>query len=122
MRKSLTAIGVATAALAISGGIATQAMAHAMLVSTTPAKGSTVTALPPFVKIRFDEALASVSSVQLKDAKGVDHVVTAGLDPKNAAVIVAKTTKSAAGRYNATYKVTCDDGHRMTGTFTFRVK
>jgi hypothetical protein len=112
---SALALGTAVAAVP-------QAFAHAGLTSTSPARGATVKALPSFVKITFSEPIGSVTSVRLKDAKGRDHVVTAGLDPRNAARVVARTTRPVAGTYVCTWSIVSDDGHRETGTFRFRVR
>jgi methionine-rich copper-binding protein CopC len=49
-------------------------------------------------------------------------VVTAGLDPRNAARVLAKTTKPAAGTYMGTWSIVSDDGHKETGKFRFTVK
>ena len=83
---------------------------------------ATVAALPAFVKITFSEPVGSVTSVRLLDARGKDHVVTAGLNPRNAAQVMAKTKASAPGTYTAKWAIVSDDGHKITGTFTFKVK
>ena len=49
-------------------------------------------------------------------------VVTAGLDPRNAARVLAKTAKPAAGTYLGTWSIVADDGHKETGKFRFTVK
>jgi len=115
--------GLASAvALAAAVSLVPQAFAHAGVTFTSPANGATVRVLPTFVKVTFDEVLGSVTSVRVIDAKGKDHVVTAGLDPRNAARVIAKTTKPALGRYVVRWSVVADDGHKETGTFRFTVK
>ena len=113
---------IAVIALAAAGAVVPQAFAHAALKSSSPANGATVKALPAFVKITFSEPIGSVTSVRLLDAKGKDHVVTAGLNPRNAAQVMAKTRVPAAGTYTAKWSIVADDGHKETGTFTFKVK
>jgi len=122
MRKFSRPGAIAAVALAAAAVVVPQAFGHAALKTSSPASGATVTALPAFVKITFSEPIGSVSSVRLLDAKGKDHVVTAGLNPRNAAQVMAKTKASAPGTYTAKWAITADDGHKITGTFTFKVK
>ena len=118
--RSRTAIAVT--ALAIAASVVPQAFGHAAVRSSSPASGTTVATLPAFLRITFSEPIGSVTSVRLLDARGRDHVVTAGLNPRNAAQVMAKTTAPAAGTYTAKWSVVADDGHKETGTFTFKVK
>ncbi len=122
MRKLNRRGALAVVALAAAGAVVPQAFAHAALKSVSPANGATVKAMPGFVKITFSEPIGSVSSVRLMDAKGKDHVVTAGLDPRNAARVLAKTTKPAPGTYMGTWSIVSDDGHKETGKFRFTVR
>ena len=122
MRKLNRRGVLAVVALAAAGAVVPQAFAHAALKSVSPANGATVKAMPGFVKITFSEPIGSVSSVRLMDAKGKDHVVTAGLDPRNAARVLAKTTSPAAGTYTGTWSIVADDGHKETGKFRFTVR
>ena len=122
MRKFNRSGALALLALGAAVAVVPQALAHAGLKSTSPANKATVKALPAFVKITFDEPIGSVTSVRLLDGKGKDHVVTAGLDPRNAARVLAKTTNPAAGTYTAKWAIVSADGHKETGTFRFTVK
>lgn len=113
---------LAVVALAAAAAVVPQAFAHTGLKSVSPANGATVKAMPGFVKITFSEPIGSVSSVRLMDANGKDHVVTAGLDPRNAARVLAKTTSPAAGSYTGSWSIVTDDGHREAGKFRFIVR
>ncbi len=115
-------IGIGMAALAMTTGIATTALAHAGLKTATPAANSVVKALPAFLKITFAEPIGRVTSVRMLDAKGKDHIQTAGIDPRNAARVLAKTTNSQPGTYRAMRKVVAADGHAQAGSFTFRIR
>lgn len=119
--RTRSGVGIAIVALA-AAVVVPQAFGHAALTSSSPANGTTVKVLPAFVKITFSEPIGSVTSVRLLDAKGKDHVVTAGLNPRNAAQVMAKTKASAVGTYTAKWAIVSDDGHKITGTFTFKVK
>lgn len=122
LRKFSRPGAIAVVALAAAVAVVPQAFGHAALKTSSPASGATVAALPAFVKITFSEPIGSVSSVRLLDAKGKGHVVTAGLNPRNAAQVMAKTKASAPGTYTAKWAIVSDDGHKITGTFTFKVK
>lgn len=114
-------ISGAVAALALVGGA--QALAHSGTQATTPGNGAVVGALPAFVKITFSEPIGRVTFVKVTDSKGADHVVTAGLDPKSAARVLAKTrNRLTPGAYRATWKVVAADGHAQSGAFAFRVR
>lgn len=109
------------AALALVGG--TQALAHSGTQATTPGNGAVVRALPAFVKITFSQPIGRVTFVKVTDAKGADHVVTAGIDPARASRVLAKTKdRLTPGTYRATWKVVAADGHSQSGTFAFRVR
>lgn len=121
MTNRMRIVGCAFAVLALAGG--TQALAHSGTQATAPGNGAVVRALPAFVKITFSEPIGRVAFVKVTDAKGADHVVTAGIDPKSAARVLARTRdRLVAGRYRATWKVVAADGHSQSGTFAFRVR
>lgn len=122
---NMKTVGRAMAIGAVAAGavVAPQAFAHSGLKSSTPAAGAKVKALPAFLKITFEEAVGRVTSVRLLNAANKDFVATAGLDPRNAARVLAKTTATAvpAGTYRVQWKVVASDGHSQAGTYTFRV-
>lgn len=119
MTSTRRIVSAALAAAAITGVAAPLALAHAGVKSTSPANGATVKALPGFVKITFSEPIGRVTFVKVLDAKGKDHVQTAGLDPKSAARVLAKTINPVAGAYRVQWKIVADDGHAESGTFVF---
>ncbi|MBL6633671.1 MAG: copper resistance protein CopC [Thermoleophilia bacterium] len=98
------------------------AIAHSGLRSTSPKAGSVVKALPAKVVITFKDRLLRVTSVRVLDRKGVNHVVWARLDRRNAARVVVRTRKPVPGAYKVLWKVQAEDGHSEAGTFRFRAR
>lgn len=98
------------------------ALAHSGLRATSPKAGSVVKALPARVTITFNDRLLRVTSVRVLDRKGVNHAVSARLDPRNAARVVVRTRKPVPGRYRVLWKVQSEDGHSEAGTFAFRAR
>ena len=121
MKSAGRAMAVAT--IAAGAVLAPQALAHSGLKGSTPAAGATVKALPATLTITFEETLGRVTSVRLLNARNKDFIATAGLDPRNAARVMAKTTARsvAPGTYRVQWKVVASDGHSQAGTYTFRV-
>lgn len=114
--------GIALTASAVALMAASAASAHSGLRSSTPAQGTTVRALPATVSFTFGDRLLRVISVQVVDARGVDHATSSRLDPRNAARVVVGTRASTPSRYTVRWKVQSEDGHSEAGTFSFRVK
>ncbi len=104
------------AAAATSGAPA--ASAHDVLVKTSPADGSTVPRVPDKVVLTFDQpALAVGTELKITGPSGdvqqgkpvlVDNTVSQAIAPG-----------SPAGDYTVLWRVTSDDGHPVSGTFTF---
>lgn len=99
------------------------ALAHAHLVSSTPADKATVSA-PTEIVMRFNGPLIGrVSAIKLTDSHGGD-VAVALVPTATPTDVIAKTGKPLApGIYRATWTVAAeDDGHRMSGNISFTVK
>lgn len=94
---------------------ASPALAHAGLVSSDPADGSVLTAVPANVTLEFNEdLLEDTVSVAIRD--GDDQVVsteTASAD--GATVVVPWPVDLADGAYRLAYRVVSADGHPVTG-------
>ncbi len=106
--------GVAGAALA-----AAPAWAHDELVTTAPAAGQTVAAVPADVVLTFAEPpLALGLAVQVTGPDGTD--LAAGKPALvGSTVHQAVRAGAPAGRYTVHWRVTADDGHPVTGSFAF---
>lgn len=93
------------------------ATGHTALVSSDPADGSTVDAVPQSVVLEFTEELSQSdiaatapdgSTVQTSDARIAGSRMTAELAPSD-----------QRGRYRVAYRVVAGDGHPVSGTITF---
>ena len=104
--------------------IASQAEAHAHLVSATPAENSRGAA-PRQVALHFSEALVPrFSSFELMKADGTKVSVTTSVPPGDRKSLVGVLPRPLApGAYRVTWHVAAaDDGHRTKGDFSFTVQ
>lgn len=119
-RKTLAA-SLAFGAVALLG--ASQASAHAKLVSSDPTANATVTA-PKSITLTFDEELTPAFSgfdvmmggsmkMPVKSTVSADHKMITGVLPG----------PMMAGAYKISWHAAAaDDGHKTTGVLTFTVK
>ena len=113
--RALLVLGVVAA---LTGGTATTASAHDVLVATSPANGSTVGAVPGQITLTFDQPALALGSTVLVAGPGgpvksgptrvTDNRVTQAVQPG-----------APAGRYTVTWRVTSIDGHPVSGSFGF---
>ncbi len=109
-------------AAAVALGTASTATAHSGIASSSPKAGSVVAAFPASVTMSFTDRLRRVVSVQVLDARGVDHAAAARLDPRNAARVLVRTRTPRAGSYRVRWTVQSEDGHTQAGMFRFRAR
>lgn len=118
--RSAAAIGAAVGLLVA----ASQAQAHARLVSATPAANATVGA-PKTITLRFSEAVVpKFSGADLMKSDGALLPVTSSV-PADDHKTVTLTPKGvlAPGSYMVMWHAAAaDDGHRTKGDFSFIVK
>jgi methionine-rich copper-binding protein CopC len=119
--KSAFALSVA-AALLLSPGLADPALAHAALISATPAVNGMAMPAPTELRLKFSEG------IELKFAKvkligpGKKTVATgpARLDPSdNTLLIVPVAAPLPDGTYTVDWQVVATDGHKTKGTYSF---
>jgi copper resistance protein C len=110
---------VAAAALVLM--VAPTASAHDSLVSSSPADGQTVATMPPTIVLTLNEPAVDVGTRVV--VSGPDGEVQQGRPRlvKNT-VEQAVAPGSPAGRYTVTWRVTSDDGHPVSGTFSFTTR
>ena len=100
------------------GWYAAPAFAHDRLVGTTPASGSSVTA-PSMVQLRFAEkVIATGTRIEVKDP--TSKVVSSALTVSGDVVSVRLAQPTTAGTYQVIWRITSDDGHPVSGAFSFR--
>jgi methionine-rich copper-binding protein CopC len=100
-----------------------QAQAHAKLVTADPAPNATVTA-PKVIHLTFSEEIATkLSNFKLTDTDGsaVPMMVMQAKDAKSLDGMPNMTL--SPGVYTVSWTaVSTDDGHKMTGNYSFTVK
>ncbi|MDY0829583.1 copper resistance protein CopC [Microbacterium sp. BG28] len=123
-RRPVRALVAALATLLIaSGGVllgTAPAFAHDELVSSDPASGSTVDALPAALTLTFSGDLlsdASTTVVQVTDAAGTS--LADGAPTVSANVVTQPLTGSASGTVSVAWRVVSSDGHPISGEFAF---
>ena len=106
------------------------AEAHPELVQTTPAAQAEVVS-PPKVDLKFSERLVGefsgadlymVDMPGMKMSQPAKESTTAALGADGATLTIIPSKPLTAGTYRVDYHVVSTDTHKMTGTFTFRVK
>ncbi|MER7073328.1 copper resistance CopC family protein [Terrabacter sp. NPDC000476] len=110
----LGSVLLALGALAVPG----TAWAHDVLERTTPANGTTVDRLPGAVTLTFsEEPLALGTQVVVTGPTGPVSSGSPVIDGRD--VTQALAPSAPGGDYTVSYRVTSDDGHPVTGTFSF---
>ncbi len=119
LASTLAALVLALLALMVS---ASPAAAHDELVSTDPAAGSTVDALPAHLTLGYSAELLSQGSgtvVEVTDAAGTS--LTDGQPMVDGAVVVQPLAGDAEGTVSVVWRVVSSDGHPISGEFSFEV-
>jgi len=112
---------LAAAALALSG---TSALAHAKLVSSTPANAATVAA-PKQIVLKFNEKVQpKFSGVELTMPQMNNMAVAAktSVAKDGMTVVVTPAKPLMAGAYAVKWHAVTADTHRMEGKFDFTVR
>jgi copper transport protein len=109
------------AASVVAAACATQALAHANLVSTSPQDGTVVASAPTEVRVRFDDpvTVGSGNAVVAEDRSSVlagsPRVERAGRE------LVLPLESLRNGDYSVRWGIVSDDGHLESGLLAFRV-
>ncbi|HLK43956.1 MAG TPA: copper resistance protein CopC [Thermoleophilia bacterium] len=126
--RAATRIVALLGALLTAGAVwfvtAPAASAHALVVSSDPSAGQSLTELPKAVTVTFSEEIVpKLSGLQVVDSKG--HVVNSGpshIVKGNALQLTVPLSTLRDGVYTVQWHtVSSDDGHHSSGTFTFGV-
>lgn len=123
-RHPVRALVAALATLLIaSGGVllgTAPAFAHDELVSSDPASGSTVDALPAALTLTFSGDLlsdASTTVIQVTDASGAS--LADGAPSVSGNVVTQPLAGPASGSIAVAWRVVSSDGHPISGEFAF---
>lgn len=95
------------------------AWAHAALVASEPADGSSLDAAPPVLELRFDEA---VSPIDLRVA-GPEGALTLPSTPtvRDGVIRALLPQELSPGTYFASFRIVSADGHPVGGGITFGI-
>ncbi|HCE60907.1 MAG TPA: hypothetical protein DER11_05910 [Janibacter terrae] len=115
----ITAIIALAAMLAALVATAGPASAHARLDNSSPRDGSTLTATPPEVMLRFNEPIKSGLN-QVTVTSGSTDATEGELEVDGATVYQPLKSSLPAGTYKVSYKVVSADGHPISGSLSFR--
>jgi copper transport protein len=115
-------VAASTFAAAVALTFAPPALGHATLVQTSPADGSSVTAAPATVTLRFSEQVETgLGSIRVLDSAG-RRVDTETLSrPTPEMVSVGLRAGLPKGTYTVTWRVVSGDSHPIVGAFVFGI-
>jgi copper transport protein len=115
-------LAVAAIVYLIANTLAAPATAHAYIVQSAPAPGTTLAQAPKLVSIQFDEPvnLPNGPAIEVVDAAGrrVD-ANDAAIDPNDVTTVIAHLPRLTPGAYSVRWRVISADTHIVHGTFTF---
>ncbi len=103
------------------------ASAHTALISSTPTIGATITELPSKITLRFADRLLTlgkrvINRVTVTNSRNAiitsKREVTQGFTLSS----VLNTKFPHRGIYTVIYRVAAEDGHLVTGSYTFTLK
>jgi len=109
---------IAASGLLLLVGAGGEALAHAKLVSSSPAANQTVTPPPTSLTLKFSESIeVRFAQVTLSDAGGT-AVKTGSVtqDPGDRAILIVPL---ADGQYTVSWQIVAADGHKTKGTYHF---
>jgi copper transport protein len=116
-----TALVVALAATAGLVATAIPAVAHAVVVSTSPSDGERLEAPPEVFRVEFNEAVSTdLGGLRVFDEAG-DRVDEGAVRRDGATVEVGLRDDLDEGAYVATWRVMSGDGHPVRGAIVFSV-
>ena len=107
-------------AFAVGGIGAGPAGAHAALVGSDPADGTSSATAPTSITFTFNENIAQPAYIAVKapDGSTIDVGTVRAVDNQATATI---EDVGQRGRYSASYRVVSADGHPVVGTVTYDV-
>lgn len=120
LRGSARVITLVVTLLAIT---AATAFAHVTLQSTSPGAGSVQKSSPKTASATFSGEIKS-GTIKVYDASNTKVSKGNGAkDPRNVKrVSTSLNADLPNGRYTAKWNITAPDGHKQSGSFSFRIK
>lgn len=109
------------AAAAVGALLASGAWAHALATGTEPAADEVLDSPPAEVVVEFNESVMPVDAATGVVAPNGDRVDTGIEAGEDSSVMVIAIDADQEGTYLVGYRVVSDDGHPVSGSFTFSV-
>ncbi|WP_439602409.1 copper homeostasis periplasmic binding protein CopC [Devosia sp.] len=118
MHPTLRLIGtLALLGLSLPG----QALAHGLLVQTTPVADSAIAEPPTEISLRFNEKIeVRFSGIELLGPDGV-KIVTGEIALRDDSMVAPVSGPLSPGVYQVDWHVLSADGHKVEGSFKFEV-
>jgi len=113
----VTAVAVGSLVLSLGGA----ATAHSRAETTVPANGEVVAAAPAMITISFDKPMR-VTLIELTNADGDAFALERTDEMKPVTHFEAAPPDLPAGSYTVNWRGLSEDGHAMSGRFTFEVR
>lgn len=101
--------------------MAAPAAAHARLLSSAPAQGEVLKALPSAIELRFTEEIGQPAAIVVEAPDGGPTSVGRTEVSSRSASVRLANREAMEGTYVASYQVTSRDGHTISGTVSFEV-
>lgn len=118
---ALAVLALLTGMTALQAVSAPPAAAHDVLVGTVPKDGSTVQRVPGQVRLLFEEPPLELGTQVV--VTGPDGKVAQGKPVIDGSTVRQQVATGApAGKYTVDYRVTSDDGHVVSGSFSFTAR
>lgn len=118
MTRCLPFLLAVIGALAVAG----DALAHAVVVSSSPADRAVLTRVPAEIVLKFNAKLEKkLAHVKLDRADGATQALT-DIAPEPAVIRVTLPQDLKAGPYTLHYKVMATDGHATQGVLRFTLQ
>ena len=118
-------LGAAASAVAFAVALGGGAAAHSRPETTTPANGEVVAAAPEAIAISFDKPMR-VTFIELTRTDDDSDGDTFALERTDAMAPVTRFQATPPplppGRYTVTWRGLSEDGHAMSGRFSFEVR
>lgn len=102
--------------------VASPALAHSLLLESSPAAEAILTTLPPQLTLRFNNRIEKrLSRISLVDDRGRPQALTIAVTDGGADRLTATVPTLEPGAYRVEWHVLSTDGHVVSGSFRFRL-
>ncbi|HEY3085700.1 MAG TPA: copper resistance CopC family protein, partial [Candidatus Dormibacteraeota bacterium] len=111
------------AAVLVALALPTSALAHAVLLERVPTYGARLATAPRSVSLQFDQTVdAFANSIDVRSSTG--KLVTAGPSrtTDSGRRVIVRLRKLPKGAYTVRWHVTSNEGHVVSGVYTFGVR